>query len=75
VAHIGVTRGFYQRSGPLPRVFPTRRRCTAQLGYPLNTIVPIGVLMFAGVAIYLVPRTQVLGAIYLTPGSRRRRRC
>jgi hypothetical protein len=36
-----------------------------QLGYPAGTLVPIGALLLAGVALYLVPRTQVLGAIYL----------
>ena len=38
---------------------------SAQLGYPESTIVPIGVLLLTGVALYLVPRTSVLGAIYL----------
>jgi hypothetical protein len=39
---------------------------TAQLGYPERTIVPIGVLVLVGTALYLVPRTAVLGAIFLT---------
>jgi hypothetical protein len=39
---------------------------TAQLGYPASSIVPIGVLVLVGVALYVVPRTSVLGAIFLT---------
>jgi hypothetical protein len=39
---------------------------TTQLGYPESTIVPIGVLVLVGVALYVVPRTAVLGAIFLT---------
>ena len=38
---------------------------TAQLGYPESSIVPIGVLLLIGVALYVIPRTSVLGAIYL----------
>jgi hypothetical protein len=38
---------------------------TAQLGYPESAIVPIGVLLLIGVVLYLIPRTSVLGAIYL----------
>jgi DoxX-like family len=36
------------------------------LGYPETTIVPMGMLLATGVALYVVPRTAVLGAIYLT---------
>lgn len=39
---------------------------TTQLGYPESTIVPIGVLVLVGVALYVVPRTAALGAIFLT---------
>jgi DoxX-like protein len=39
---------------------------TTELGYPESTIVPIGLLLLAGVALYVVPRTAVLGAIWLT---------
>jgi hypothetical protein len=38
---------------------------TAQLGYHESTIVPIGVLLLIGVVLYVIPRTSVLGAIYL----------
>lgn len=37
-----------------------------QLGYPVSTMAPIGLLLLACVAIYLVPRTAVLGAVLLT---------
>jgi hypothetical protein len=39
---------------------------SAELGYPEQTIVPIGVLLVFGVALYALPRTSMLGAIYLT---------
>ena len=38
---------------------------TAKLGYPESAIVPIGVLLLVGVILYVIPRTSVLGAIYL----------
>lgn len=36
------------------------------LGYPSSTMVPIGLVLLACVAIYVVPRTAVLGAVLLT---------
>jgi len=38
----------------------------AQLGYPLSTAVPIGIVAILCVAIYVIPRTSALGAILLT---------
>lgn len=38
----------------------------AQLGYPLDLAVEIGVLEIVCVALYMIPRTSVLGAILLT---------
>lgn len=38
---------------------------SAKLGYPEHTIVPIGVLLLIGVILYVIPRTSVLGSIYL----------
>ena len=38
----------------------------AQLGFPASTVSPIGVLLLVGVVLYVVPRTAVLGAIWLT---------
>jgi len=39
---------------------------TVQLGFPESVILPLGVVLLAGTALYLVPRTAVLGAILLT---------
>jgi DoxX-like family len=39
---------------------------TARLGYPEAVIVGLGVLLLACTALYLVPRTALLGAILLT---------
>ncbi len=38
----------------------------ARLGYPLSASVGIGVLLLACTAIYVTPRTSILGAILLT---------
>ena len=38
----------------------------AQLGYPLDLAVGIGILELVCVAIYVIPRTSLLGAILLT---------
>lgn len=37
-----------------------------QLGYPANTIVPIGTILLVCVVLYAVPRTAFLGALLLT---------
>ena len=39
---------------------------TVQLGYPESSIVGIGVLLLACTALYVIPRTAILGAILLT---------
>jgi hypothetical protein len=39
---------------------------SAEVGFPLQTLVPIGVILLACVALYVVPRTAVLGAVLLT---------
>ena len=41
-------------------------KATVELGYPESTIVGIGVALLVGTVLYLVPRTAILGAIYLT---------
>jgi hypothetical protein len=38
---------------------------TVKLGYPENTIVPIGIVLTVCTILYLIPRTAVLGAILL----------
>jgi hypothetical protein len=39
---------------------------TSALGWPVGAVVPLGVLLLVGAALYALPRTCVLGAIYLT---------
>jgi len=39
---------------------------TVQLGYPESTVVGIGLILLACLALHLIPRTAVLGAILLT---------
>src|SRR6185437_555100 len=39
---------------------------TVKLGYPENTIVPIGIVLLICTVLYLLPVTAVLGAILLT---------
>ena len=39
---------------------------TAKLGFPESSIQGIGLLLLACLALYLVPRTRVLGAVLLT---------
>jgi hypothetical protein len=36
------------------------------LGYPASTMFGIGILLLACVAVYMIPRTSILGAILLT---------
>lgn len=38
----------------------------ARLGFPLSLAVPLGILELVCIALYLVPRTSILGAILLT---------
>jgi hypothetical protein len=45
---------------------PPAVEATAQLGYPAGMVAGIGVLLLVCLAIYVVPRTAVLGAILLT---------
>jgi hypothetical protein len=42
------------------------REAMAQLGYPADAGVAIGMVLLACVALYAIPRTSVLGAILLT---------
>jgi DoxX-like protein len=39
---------------------------TVQLGYPESVIVPLGMVLLASTILYLVPKTAVLGAVFLT---------
>lgn len=38
----------------------------SKLGYPENTLVPIGVLELACIVLYAIPQTAVLGAVLVT---------
>jgi len=52
-------------SGKLLRVEPVMKS-TVELGWPVTAVVPLGCLLVIGAVLYAVPRTAVLGAIYLT---------
>jgi hypothetical protein len=39
---------------------------TIQLGYPESCMTPLGIVVLVCVALYLIPRTAILGAILLT---------
>ena len=41
-------------------------QASAQLGYPESTLVGIGITLLVCTALYLIPRTSVLGAVLLT---------
>jgi hypothetical protein len=41
-------------------------KATTDLGYPASTVLPIGIVELVCLALYLVPRTSVLGALMLT---------
>jgi hypothetical protein len=45
---------------------PPAMQGTAQLGYPASVVLPLGILQLVCLAVYLVPRTSVLGAILWT---------
>jgi hypothetical protein len=52
-------------AGKLLRVEPVLRG-TTELGWPAGAVVPLGVLLVIGAALYAYPRTAFVGAIYLT---------
>ena len=39
---------------------------TAHLGWPLNLLVPLGLILLSCTVLYAIPRTSLLGAILLT---------
>ena len=41
-------------------------KATTELGFPESTIVGIGIVLLASVALHLVPRTSFLGALLIT---------
>ena len=52
-------------SGKLLQIEPVMKG-TVELGWPTSAVVPLGLLLLIGAALLAVPRTSVLGAIYLT---------
>jgi predicted 3-demethylubiquinone-9 3-methyltransferase (glyoxalase superfamily) len=56
---------FVDATGKLLRLDPVVAG-TLELGYPEGSVVPIGLVLMAGVLLYAVPRTAVAGALYLT---------
>jgi hypothetical protein len=46
----------------LPVVLET----TAQIGWPISSVVPVGIVLLCCTVLYVIPRTSVLGAILLT---------
>ncbi len=54
----------FDAGGKLLKV-PSVIAWTTQLGYPESAVFPIGVILLAGVVLYAIPRTSLLGAIYL----------
>ncbi len=56
---------FVDAVGKLFRVGPVVKG-TVELGYQESVVFPLGVLLLIGVVLYAMPRTSLLGAIYLT---------
>jgi hypothetical protein len=52
-------------TGKLLRVEPVLKG-TIELGWPVSAVVPLGLLLLAGATLYAIPRTAIIGAIYLT---------
>lgn len=52
-------------SGKLLQIDPVMKG-TVELGWPATAVIPLGLLLMVGAVLYIVPRTSVLGAIYLT---------
>lgn len=45
---------------------PAAVKGTADLGYPTGVLLPLGIIQLVCLALYLIPRTRVLGAILWT---------
>lgn len=56
---------FLDASGKLLQIEPVLKG-TAELGWPVSAVVPLGVLLLIGAVLYVIPKTAVVGAIYLT---------
>ena len=64
LSSVAVAFLLFDATGKLLRVAPVMEG-TVKLGYPESLVLPIGVLLLAGVVLYVIPKTSVLGAIYL----------
>jgi hypothetical protein len=62
---IAVAFLFVDALGKLFRLAPVMEG-TVKLGYPPGVVVPLGVLLMIGVVLYAVPKTSLIGAIYIT---------
>jgi hypothetical protein len=56
---------FVDALGKLLEVAPVMKG-TVALGYPESAVFPLGVLLMIGVVLYAIPRTSLIGAIYVT---------
>jgi hypothetical protein len=45
---------------------PAAVKGTTELGYPAGVLLPLGIIQLGALALYLIPRTRVLGAILWT---------
>ena len=45
---------------------PAMLDATVQLGFPLGSVVPIGLTLLVCTLIYVIPRTSVIGSVLLT---------
>lgn len=45
---------------------PVAMDATVQIGYPRGSVFTIGLLLFACLVVYLIPRTAIVGAVLLT---------
>lgn len=52
-------------AGKLLKVEPVLQG-TQEIGWPVSAVVPLGVVLLVGALLYVVPRTAIFGAIYLT---------
>jgi hypothetical protein len=55
----------FDAAGKLLQVDPVLKG-TLELGWPVSAVIPMGLLLLIGTVLYAVPRTAVVGAIYLT---------
>lgn len=61
---IAVAFLLFDAAGKLMQVAPVVEGAV-KLGYTERAVFPVGVLLLTGVVLYVIPRTSVLGAIYL----------